>query len=155
MLAPSKRTIKDPFILTRLYMKNPQSIHISPFQQEKNVFLLVVTSIIVKSFLWMSHGMCLFAIFELTGIGRGQDMLTLVHAGHTPTPKALSQHPHHSDSSPLPSTAKPLVSNYHSTNHINYTNPWKTDHFTSTWLKPPFSHEFRHKKLLTQCDSDR
>lgn len=32
-----------------------------------------------------------------------------------------------------------------STNHINYTNPWKTDHFTSTWPKPPLSPNIHHK----------
>lgn len=43
-----------------------------------------------------------------------------------------------------------------STNPINYTNPWKTDHFMSTWPNPtqPLSLNIHHKKLLTQCDSE-
>ncbi len=39
-------------------------------------------------------------------------------------------------------------------NQINYTNPWKTDHFMSTWAEPPLSPNIHHKKLLTQCDSE-
>lgn len=41
-----------------------------------------------------------------------------------------------------------------SANHINYADPWKTDHFTSTRPKPPFCPGFHHRELLTQCDDE-
>lgn len=36
-----------------------------------------------------------------------------------------------------------------STNHINYINPWKTDHFMSMWSNQSLSPNNRCKKLLT------
>lgn len=60
--------------------------------------------------------------------------------------------------SPLPPTASKCISSplrlLQSANHINYTDLWKTDHFTSTRPKPPFCPGFHHRELLTQCDDE-
>ncbi len=110
-----------------------------------------------------------FAVYQLTGSGTGQNMehakvnttsttssfsnlLTLVHVWntHPTTLTSLTSLMLFTAPNSIASGLKlPL-----STNHINYTNPWETDHFMSTWLKPPLSPNIHHKKLLTQCDCE-
>lgn len=77
-----------------------------------------------------------------------------------PGASCLKQHTHFFDSSCAinPSSIAARLEWPPSKNHINYSNPWKTDHFMSVWpepFHPPAlcQHQPR-KKLLTQCDTE-